>query len=160
MDAYSSPVLTRVAQTLGISLSTLWGGATLSMSIFFVPALLQAPPPVAVKQWASIFNLGKVTGPPISIAAAGAYSYLAYQLPSSSSPKFKGYVTAAILSAVIAPYTIILMSSTNNKLLALDAAGGRGEGTFSLLDHWGVLNFWRGLIVTVSGGLGLWTALS
>lgn len=160
MDSYSSPLLIRVAQTLGITLSTLWGGATLSMSLFFVPSLLLAPPSTAVKQWAKIFNLGKVMGPPVSIIAAGAYSYVAYKLPSSSSPEFKRYVTAAVLSAVIAPYTIVLMSSTNNKLLALNAVVGKGEGALELVRHWGVLNFWRGVMLTVSGGLGVWTALS
>lgn len=77
------------------------------------------------------------------------------------------------MSAVIAPYTILLMTATNNKLLAKEQetrglkkgddiveVGLGGESAHALVKYWGQLNFWRGMMLTASGVLGIWTALA
>lgn len=72
----------------------------------------------------------------------------------------------------IVPYTMAMMMDTNRKLLekaeetkeygVLDEVietKGEGESAHQLIDRWGVLNFGRGCLLVVGGGLGIWTAL-
>lgn len=170
---YEAPV--RVAQALGITVSSFWAGATFSISTFLVPQLLAAPVPLAVTSWAKMFNLGKKMAPPISILAAAAYGYVAYSLPNTPGyttrdKDFWRYVAAALFSGAVGPYTIIVMSSTNNALLekaaGVAAAGEKvvqstseEAGARALIDRWGVLNLIRASLLVTSAGIGAWTAL-
>ena len=73
----------------------------------------------------------------------------------------------------IVPYTLLLMSSTNNKLLAkvdetktlgikdeVVEVGLGNESAHKLVDTWGVLNLGRAVLLLVGSVVGAWTALN
>ena len=163
----------RIAQVLGITLSSFWAGATVSISTFLIPHLISAPSSQAVTSWARMFNLGKFMAPPISLAAATSFGYIAYSLPTSTPNRdkvFWRYVTAAVFSGAVPFYTATFMQSTNGALLREAAkvageGGGKAVGTIGeagvseLLRKWSVLNNLRGSLLIVSACIGAWTAL-
>jgi len=117
-----------------------------------------------------MFDQGKALGPPGALLSAGSYFYLAYKFPTQT--KFYSYVAAGVLALSIIPYTGAAMQPTNKKLIDKaeetktlsfkDEVGeaGLGEETaHKLVDHWGVLNLGRGVLMLCSAVLGAWTAL-
>ena len=168
MDApITYPIPIRLAQTVGITFSTLLAGSTISMSTFLVPRILESPAPLLLKQWTNFFNTAKKVQPPLAIVAGGSYFYLAYDLFSSTTTsgadrgRLLRYAVAGLLSVGIVPYTILFLNQTNNKLLGMKDASilVAGESVHQLVDRWGVLNLVRGVMLTVSGALGVWTSL-
>lgn len=126
------------------------------------------PPAVPIKQWRSIFETGKTQNPPVAAISAAAFLYLAWsvrpgaQLFRASSPRCHLlYSTAAVLTVSIVPFTIAVMSKTNNALLA-KAAGerpGSSEATSSevqtLIEKWITLNGIRSLLPLAGGLVGM-----
>jgi hypothetical protein len=171
-----TPLPIRIAQTIGITISSAVSGASLSLSFFVVPRLLEAPTPLLLKQWNSSFDLGKKSIVPLAGVSAASYFYLAYELHSrlsASSSKWKMYLLAGLLSVAIVPYTLGIMMSTNKKLLAkveetkalsfkdeVVEAGLGDETAHKLVDKWGMLNLGRGALLVLSGVVGAWTALN
>ena len=112
------------------------------------------------------------------MASALSFASLAYRLRDTVSGNGdrvgRFYALAAIATASIVPYTLTVMRSINGTLhdkvnetksLSLDevlteVGVTRGESTKQLVDHWGVLNFGRGLLPLVGSILGCWAALS
>lgn len=47
------------------------------MSYILVPSVLEAPAPLAVKQWRKAFNIAKIVGPVMSVLSGGIFAYLA-----------------------------------------------------------------------------------
>lgn len=68
----------RIAQVVGLTAASFAAGSITGFSVFSVPALLQAPAPLLVKQWQTIYDKGKMILPPISAVAAVAFGALAY----------------------------------------------------------------------------------
>jgi hypothetical protein len=171
----TDPLPIRLAQTLGLSTSLLLSGGVLTTSIYLVPRLLESPSPLLLRQWLHTYNLGKRTAPPMAILSSLSYLYLAYQTHASDPTDAKAwaYLTSGVLMAGIAPYTLTVMRGTNGKLI--EKAGemkgfkdgetvvevGLGKETaHALVDWWGVLNLGRGVMLSVAGVLGVWTALN
>ena len=105
----------------------------------------------------------------VSAISWGYLAYHFYQREPKSS-RWQLYALAGVSSLIILPYTIFLMGSTNNKLLARAAEAGlleakekvtevglpKGESTKELVDLWSRMNAFRGLIAlggTVFGAL-------
>ncbi|KAI5200696.1 DUF1772-domain-containing protein [Aureobasidium subglaciale] len=148
----------RVAQVVGLTASAYLAGTLGSFSFMSVPALMDAPAPLLVKQWKRIFDIGKVTLPPLAIASGAIFGYLAYREPTDSS-SFNLYTAAAILVPSIVPYTLFVMSAVNNKLQDKTAslanasltdaeveAPAEGETAHQLLEKWATLNLGRSLL--------------
>jgi hypothetical protein len=57
------------------------GGNTI-LSVVTIPAAMQAPAPLAVKQWATIYNRGATIGLPLAVISALATGYVAYNRTS------------------------------------------------------------------------------
>ncbi|KAI5243213.1 DUF1772-domain-containing protein [Aureobasidium subglaciale] len=148
----------RVAQVVGLTASAYLAGSLGSFSFMSVPALMDAPAPLLAKQWKKIFDIGKVTLPPLALVSGAIFGYLAYREPTDSS-SFNLYTAAAILVPSIVPYTVFVMSAVNNKLqdkatsLANASltdveveAGAEGETAHQLLEKWATLNLGRSLL--------------
>lgn len=70
------------------------------------------------------------------------------------------YGLAAALAIGIVPFTIIFMSSTNNKLFGEAAQRGKGisaydDGFAVLIERWKTLNFVRSLLPLLGGIVSL-----
>lgn len=162
-----------VAQVVGLTGAAWLSGSIISLSTITVPALIKAmrednmPLDVAVKSWRNIYTKGKSQSPPVAAVTSVAFLYcgwavragteLAPLTPSNSSLM---YCTAAVLTLGIVPYTIGLMSDTNNQLI--DKANSNwvadeksSTEVESLLSRWLKLNAGRGLLPLVGGLIGL-----
>ena len=53
-------------------------GSNVSLSVVGIPAAMQAPAPLAVKQWYTIFTRGGAIARPLAAISALATGYLAY----------------------------------------------------------------------------------
>jgi len=160
----------RLAQTVGITASSILGGYVASASFTLVPRLLESPTPLMLKQWGNAYDVGKKNAPPLAALSAVCYFYLAYTSPKS---KFYGYLIAGALSVSIVPYTLAVMLPTNKKLLAkvddmkmlgikdeVVEVGLGNETAHKLVDYWGVLNLGRAVLLIVGSLVGTWTALN
>lgn len=59
--------------------SLYWTGQNASLSFISIPAVMQAPAPLAAKQWHTVFSLGASMGIPLAIGSALATAYVASQ---------------------------------------------------------------------------------
>jgi hypothetical protein len=67
-----------IAQTIGITASAYALGSNLALSFITVPAIMQAPAPLAAKQWYTMLWKGGGFGIPITLSSALATAYVAY----------------------------------------------------------------------------------
>jgi hypothetical protein len=97
---------------------------------------MQAPAPLAVKQWYTIFTRGGAIARPLAFISALATGYLAYNrtrpiaprnstisslTPPIEDPKstsFRLNVLATVLLPSIVPFTLLVIGPTNDKLMA------------------------------------------
>ncbi|KAJ4361844.1 hypothetical protein N0V83_010785 [Neocucurbitaria cava] len=151
-----------IAQTVGITSSLFLLGANASLSFVAVPAVMQAPAPLAVKQWFTVLTNGGAIGRPLAILSAIATGYVAYHQDPSSAP-FKLNIAATILLPSIVPFTFAFIVPTNNKLIAkkddlasaslddkaVEAGVAQGETVHALIDRWATLNLARAVLIGV-----------
>ncbi|CAN9418367.1 unnamed protein product [Alternaria alternata] len=123
---------------------------------------MQAPAPLAVKQWHTIFTRGGAIARPLAIVSALATGYLAYNQDPKSTP-FRLNALATILLPSIVPFTLLAMAPTNDKLLGkkdelataslsnknVEAFAAEGETVHELMDKWASLNMARAMLVAV-----------
>ncbi|KAH0538996.1 hypothetical protein FGG08_004445 [Glutinoglossum americanum] len=113
----------RVAQTLGITSSAVLAGSLFSISFSTVPSLLLAPAPLLQQQWEAIYQHGKTVGPRVALFSAVNLLFVAYKRYDSGGfgggeGPWQAYGAAAVITMMIAPYTVVLMRDVNDKLLA------------------------------------------
>ncbi|KAF2668625.1 hypothetical protein BT63DRAFT_414606 [Microthyrium microscopicum] len=161
------PAVVRAAQLLGITGAAGLAGAIIGISTFTVPAILQAPAPLAAKQWSNVYGRGKVFAPPIAVAVGAIFGALAYREYNGNTAALGLYTAAAVLAPSIAPYTLTVMAKTNAALDRKaedagveDAAMEKEETVHGLVDYWASLNLVRGLMMLASAGLGAWASLT
>lgn len=175
-DALTSHHLTthalKATQATALLLSSLAAGASLALSVFLVPRLLESPTPLMLQQWRRTYARGAATVPFAALAAAAGYLWLGLRVKGlglgagglgSGLWKSRLYLVAAGLTVGIAPYTEVVMRGTNGRLKGLEAevSGVKGEEAPAgevviveertakgLVDWWGVLNLGRaGLLI-------------
>jgi hypothetical protein len=169
-----TPLAIRLAQTIGITTSSILSGYVTAASVTLVPRVLESPTPLLLKQWGNAYAVGTKNAPPFAALSAACYFYLAYSLPSPAA-KFKlyGYIAAGALTVGIVPYTLLVMMDTNKKLLAkveetktlgvkdeVVEVGLGNETAHKLVDNWGVLNLGRAVLLITGSLVGTWTALN
>ncbi|KAH7402260.1 hypothetical protein DE146DRAFT_460744 [Phaeosphaeria sp. MPI-PUGE-AT-0046c] len=154
-----------IAQTIGITASAYACGSNMSLSFISIPAVMQAPAPLAAKQWYTVFTRGGAFGIPCALVGAVASGYVASQ-QDRGSLAFKLNVAAAILLPCIGPFTIAFIKPVNDKLIermnelssasledrAVEKGLAEGETTHALLDKWATLNVVRAVFL-VAGTL-------
>ncbi|KAJ4329694.1 hypothetical protein N0V95_010163, partial [Ascochyta clinopodiicola] len=110
---------------------------------------MQAPAPLAAKQWFTLLNIGGFYGKPLAIVSSLATAYVAYHQDRTSLP-FKLNLAATLLFPSIIPFTIAFIVPTNNKLearmhelestsledKAVEAGVAEAETTHALIDKW------------------------
>jgi hypothetical protein len=85
-----------------------------------------------------------------TLAATGAVSHAKQNL----------YVAAAVGLFGLAPYTRLLMWGTITELSKRGQSGKDEEkDTRELVKKWGTMNFWRGVLLLGSTGIGIWASL-
>lgn len=110
----------------------------MSLSFISIPAVMQAPAPLAAKQWYTVFTRGGAFGIPSALIGAIASGYVASQrmllsLATYPNPRpnictnqtkedrgslaFKLNVAAALLLPCIGPFTIAFIKPVNDKLI-------------------------------------------
>lgn len=103
-------------------------------------------------------------------------TYASRILPPALANHKTPYLLVAALNVAVIPYTIIFMSSTNNKLLALEEREKVGnleldkdgearvaitsETVHSLVDWWGMLNLGRSVLCVAGTVVGVWTVVN
>ncbi|KAF2183027.1 hypothetical protein K469DRAFT_710979 [Zopfia rhizophila CBS 207.26] len=166
------PVGILITQAVGITASAFLVGQNAALSYASVPAILQAPAPLAARQWKKMFTTARKVGPTCAIIGMLATGYLAYREDPSSAP-FKLNLAAAILLPSIVPYTLAFIQPTNKALLAkvdslatteltdkaAEAGVSSGETVHALIDKWATLNLGRVLLTGAGTILALWAAL-
>ncbi|KIW86766.1 uncharacterized protein Z519_12552 [Cladophialophora bantiana CBS 173.52] len=168
-----SSIYLRVAKILGVTGSAWLGGNIAGLSLLVTPALRHSSTDDGVssstisKQWRYIYESGKAQNPPIAAVAAVAYLYLAWTArglaPTSQLPLYYG--SAAVLTLGIVPFTLIAMSSTNNKLMRHSEALSKNPSASlqpssdqevdELVARWTVLNGIRSLFPLTGAILGV-----
>ncbi|EOO00850.1 hypothetical protein UCRPA7_3694 [Phaeoacremonium minimum UCRPA7] len=101
-------------------------------------------------------------GPQMALVSMLGYAYLIYDRRSQGQ-SYSGYAAAAGLSLAIMPYTIILMSPTNNALLGVASGATKTlseSAVRELLVKWKGLNLVRSVIPFVGAVLGLWSLVA
>lgn len=114
-------------------------GSNVALSLIAIPAVLQAPAPLAAKQWHTVLTRGGALGRPLAILSGIATAYAAYirtppvplaphvtplinTPPPPPDPRgslpFKLNLAATVLVPAIVPFTLAFISPTNNKLIA------------------------------------------
>ncbi|RSM10222.1 hypothetical protein CDV31_007298 [Fusarium ambrosium] len=156
------PVPSLLATATGLTGSAWTSGAIASLSLVGIPAALSAPSTSATV-WASIFNHGVAIMPKFAVTTALAYLYAAYDARQNGH-SWKGFVSGAVLTVAIVPYTIVFMSSTNELLhgAAKGTLQATNEEVAKLIGRWGVLNLGRSLLPlagTVTAFLALFESL-
>jgi len=131
--------------------------------------VLQAPAPLAAKQWYTVLTRGGALGRPLAILSGIATAYAASAHPHGSLP-FKLNLAATVLVPAIVPFTLAFILPTNHKLIAkkdefaslsqkstrakagmpggwedIDVEGG--ETVHALIDRWAMLNLARAVLV-------------
>ncbi|PVH94670.1 hypothetical protein DM02DRAFT_183500 [Periconia macrospinosa] len=161
-----------IAQAIGITTSTYLFGENMSLSFVSIPPILQAPAPLAARQWHKLYDIAKSFALPLTAAATLSTAFVAFnQHPSSLA--FKLNVVATALFPAIVPYTFLTIVPVNEKLFAkekeyasssledkaVEAGVVKGETVHALIDKWAVLNVGRASITGIGAILTIWAAL-
>ncbi|KAL5113626.1 hypothetical protein ACEQ8H_008491 [Pleosporales sp. CAS-2024a] len=121
---------------------------------------MQAPAPLAAKQWYTVLMRGGRFGIPLAITSALATAYVASQHSRDSLP-FKLNLAATILLPSIVPFTFLFIVPVNKQLMekkdsmaaasledkAIEQGVPAGETTHGLIDKWAMLNLARAVFL-------------
>lgn len=132
------------------------------MSLISIPAISRCikednlPATDAVKLWRANFNAGFALAPPTALATAASLSYCAWSTWNISAHGLRNprlFLVAAALTVSVVPYTIVTMTSTNDKLMRFAKKGEKEELSANesgeseeLLQRWTTLNLVRSLL--------------
>jgi hypothetical protein len=165
--AFLSATIVGVAGSAAFS-SLCWGISYLNVPSLLLPAANvsdktkpKTPSGHLARQWQLLYDIGKFTGPPVSIISASSLIYAMTCIPVELKVQRQLYITAAALIVSIMPFTLIVLAPTNAKLLETaavhskglesekthlgDVAAGQGQGTPELISKWAKLNAIRGI---------------
>ena len=111
-----------------------------------------------------MYDNGKAQNPPIAVAVAASFLYLAWS-ERSGAPLFEQtaysrsglFSAAAVLTLGMIPYTLLVMTGTNDALLgkAKSAPEISDTETSSLIEKWTTLNAVRGCLPLAAAAVGL-----
>ncbi|KAL8392607.1 hypothetical protein RB595_002704 [Gaeumannomyces hyphopodioides] len=153
-------------------------GATLGISFFTVPLLLDSPTPLMLRLWERNLTRSRDAFVPADLLCSLGFAALA-ALPARPARCRYAAAAAAALAAAVVPYTLLVVMPTNRKLLrraelarALGPAvagdadedvvrpADEPESSKLLVDRWGMLNLGRCALLISSAALGFYATLS
>ena len=120
-------------------------------------------------QWKILFDCGITPVVSLTMSSAVGFAALAYHAALTPSLTAPGvvfhrertlYAAAAVTAFGFAPYTQILMGSTNAELSRRATVDDKEADTHELVKTWGRYNLIRGCMLLVSAGLGIWACVS
>ncbi|KAF1985202.1 hypothetical protein K402DRAFT_405347 [Aulographum hederae CBS 113979] len=166
------PASIRVVQALGITMAAFVAGETAATTLAFVPAILDAPAPLAARQWKKTVERGS-TGGLIALAAGVSFGAMAY-LEKPSTSAFKFFTAAAVLSPTIIPFSLLVMGPVNDKLFkkadslantaitdsAAESGVAKEETVHGLIDKWATLNLGNAALTFASAVCAAWAVLN
>ncbi|KAH7113248.1 hypothetical protein B0J11DRAFT_146096 [Dendryphion nanum] len=167
--------LTPILQTYSILAATLAAGANLSTTIISLPAFLHADANTLATQWQILYDSGIAPVVSMALSSSVGFATLAYrtgpgltQTGLVSCAKRNLYIAAAVAAFGLAPYTQILMLSTNKDIMRRarvvakkeESRAGDKEGTHAVVRRWGALNLGRGLLLLGAAGMGAWATVN
>ncbi|KAF9732398.1 hypothetical protein PMIN06_007455 [Paraphaeosphaeria minitans] len=162
-------LLTPALQTYSILAASLAAGANLSTSIIVFPALLHASGATLSKQWLILYESGILPVSGCAITSSLGFATLAYRASFHPTLTATGlvsyakrnlYVAAAVGLLGLVPYTRLLMWGTITELSKRGQSGkGEEKDTRELVERWGKMNLWRGVLLLGSTGMGIWASL-
>ncbi|KAF2014543.1 hypothetical protein BU24DRAFT_493129 [Aaosphaeria arxii CBS 175.79] len=187
LSTFAMESLTPVVQAVSILASAIAAGTNISTSILTIPALLQTTDAnTLARQWHKLYTAGIV--PMISLAMGSSVGFAVLAWRSTLAPRLAVdgygvsnvrrnlYVGATVAMAGLGPYTLGLMGGVIQELTV--RATGRAKGvsqvkkggaaatnselveTRQLVESWGRLNFWRGIMLLTGAGMGVAATLS
>lgn len=169
----SPPSWVRTAQATTIFLSAFTCGANLADSFLLIPRILESPTPLMVRQWLRAYSNTKLFFPAVLEPTAVVFYLLAWHFRRGSvsllAAPSRLYLAAGLLCQAIGPYTWFVVFPTNRKIMrkveetsevalfeeVVEAGERREESAKWLVDHWGMLNLPRGIMMGVASILGL-----
>lgn len=126
----NSTLIVRAAQLIGVSTAFLAAGGIATLSLFDAPLLRSQPANRSLPMTRWLFSRGSHIFPQAAIISSTSFAYLAYNaLPSGdrtlsallrsmmSGGRAGCYISAAILTFGIAPFTTLVMIPTNFALI-------------------------------------------
>jgi hypothetical protein len=116
----------------------------------------------ACRSWQYMYDVGKKAGPTAGVIGSAAYAYAAYALPAALKTERRLLLAAAVANSLVGPFTVIVMSRTNDELIRRANADKAGDKmshhnkdarpgsietyeTPSLLERWSKLNASRSI---------------
>lgn len=130
------------------------------LSVLVIPVCLETidDPTQLLRQWARIYHYGSTYAPALSLATCGLYGYIA----TRNRQKRGTFISAAVATAAIIPFTLLVMAPTNNILHRLEAStvSGASESTVELsmvqniIVRWAWLHLARSVFPLVGVYLG------
>lgn len=123
-----SPTSVRLAQTLGLTLSSYAVGQTISQSIFTVPALLRLPTPALLSEARRLGTSNKTTHLLTAISAI-ASAWLEYREPTSRTQASRLYIASVVFLVTSALWSTLAVRSLERELnsRAVDVDGVDSE---------------------------------
>jgi len=157
-----------------------------------VPSIMEAPPSLCARQWKKVRDLGHNLIPPLYLTCGLSLGYLAYRrklpawcvsvalltewyfLEPVSSTAFKLYATAAALVPSIIPYTRLVITPLDHKLIdkaytlaytsledkEVEADVPKEERVHELMKKWAGLHAVRALMAGVAAVCAAWASLN
>ncbi|KAF2024554.1 hypothetical protein EK21DRAFT_104576 [Setomelanomma holmii] len=157
-------IIVHIAHMVGIAGAAFLSGFIACFSHAGVPTLNLAPVDILVKEFRTMYNIGKSTSPLFAVIVTMCNGFSAYHSKDSTSlvlrsvSPFALYLAATMCVPCIIPYTVLYMEPTVNvKLLDMGAKAEKGAkardlGTSEkdirdMLVRWKGMNFIRAAIV-------------
>lgn len=119
-----------------------------SISLMAIPAFLTAPTDIALKQFKTIYDIGKLSTPPACLVSAGTFLYLSYRnyALDSNSP-WMVFLGAGISSGTVLALTYIALERSSQTLIRLEKLPTEKiipeEEVKAALRRWKLVNFIR-----------------
>ncbi|KAF2834515.1 hypothetical protein M501DRAFT_1046966 [Patellaria atrata CBS 101060] len=170
----------RLAQTVGITTTAFLAGQLAGISFLTIPAIMEAPSPLAVKQYQKVRNNSLPYTPLLVVVSSALFGYLGYH--KCKLPAWLGwtclhprlFITAAVFVFSIIPYSILTVEPVDHKLEnkaeTLSTASLTDNSTEAgihyqdtvkgLLDRFATMNLGRAAIAFAAAAMGTWGAIA
>ncbi|RYC61610.1 hypothetical protein CHU98_g4605 [Xylaria longipes] len=149
------------AETAALVTGAFLSGAMMSLCFIAVPVFLETAQDAGqlYVQWARMYYYGRALLPVLSILTLLLYVHVAGRRWVTGRP-WRSWILAGLISALMIPFTWLVMSPTNDTIFAFEAVAKSGgvlptlEKAQSLVAKWSMLHFTRALFPLVGAIVG------
>jgi NADH:ubiquinone oxidoreductase subunit 6 (subunit J) len=145
-------------QFVGLTSSIFLAGTYFSSSQLTLPILYRLPTATSTSVFSEFYYRGAIAVVPMAIVSTLSFGAVAYLLPEQRTT----WGTAAIAPILTLPWTALIMMGTIQRWLKLDQdkveqEKASTEEVVGMLKTWRWMNFVRGGMALVGGGVSAWT---